>query len=230
MGITPTQSHGGGVQQHSVDTVAPILLREGVPATIFLNSAFVDNRALMFRYKASLLMEHLGLSGRHSGLLETSYSFAYQLDDFATRLHYDFRDFLATQKPYLTSDQIRELAAKGFTFGGHSHTHPLFADISLTDQLQQAELSVNAVQRVFAQPCRVFAFPFTGDGVGEEFFRAAPIDLAFGSGGLKTSPYKNYLQRVPMEGTHHSAAELIGAEYLYALAKQKLHNYLPNSK
>src|SRR5687768_8144112 len=36
------------------DVIAPILLRKGLPATFFLNADFIDNRALMFRYKVSL--------------------------------------------------------------------------------------------------------------------------------------------------------------------------------
>ena len=39
------------------DVVMPILLEKGVPATFFLNPDIVDNRDLMFRYKASLLHE-----------------------------------------------------------------------------------------------------------------------------------------------------------------------------
>ena len=41
------------------DIVTPILLRKGIPATCFLNSAFVDNRDLFYRYKASLLIGRL---------------------------------------------------------------------------------------------------------------------------------------------------------------------------
>jgi hypothetical protein len=41
------------------DTIAPILLRKGVPATFFLNPAFIDNKALMFRYKISLCLNAL---------------------------------------------------------------------------------------------------------------------------------------------------------------------------
>ena len=40
------------------DVVAPILLQKGVSAMCFLNSDFIDNRGLFFRYKASLLAGH----------------------------------------------------------------------------------------------------------------------------------------------------------------------------
>ena len=41
------------------DLVMPLLLEKGVPATIFLNSDFVDNKELFYRYKLSLLQELL---------------------------------------------------------------------------------------------------------------------------------------------------------------------------
>jgi hypothetical protein len=36
--------------------VAPLLSARGIPATFFLSSAFVDNRALCYQHKASLLV------------------------------------------------------------------------------------------------------------------------------------------------------------------------------
>lgn len=41
------------------EVAAPILLQKGVPAINFLNTAFIDNKALFFRYKISLLVDFL---------------------------------------------------------------------------------------------------------------------------------------------------------------------------
>jgi hypothetical protein len=35
----------------------PILRRKGVPATVFVNSDFVDNQDLFFRFKAALIID-----------------------------------------------------------------------------------------------------------------------------------------------------------------------------
>src|SRR5690606_834826 len=43
------------------EIIAPILERKGIPATIFINSAFVDNKSLFYRHKVSLLIEELKL-------------------------------------------------------------------------------------------------------------------------------------------------------------------------
>ena len=39
------------------EVVAPILLQKGIPTVFFLNTDFIDNKALMFRYKISLALE-----------------------------------------------------------------------------------------------------------------------------------------------------------------------------
>ncbi|MBI1194095.1 MAG: polysaccharide deacetylase family protein [Bacteroidetes bacterium] len=41
------------------EQMAVILRAKGVPATLFVNSAFVGNRALMYRYTAALIVSHL---------------------------------------------------------------------------------------------------------------------------------------------------------------------------
>ena len=37
-------------------TIAPILLKKGVPASFFINPCFIDNNELFYRYKISLLI------------------------------------------------------------------------------------------------------------------------------------------------------------------------------
>ena len=41
------------------DLVLPILEQKGIPATLFINPAFVDNKNLFFRFKISLIIESL---------------------------------------------------------------------------------------------------------------------------------------------------------------------------
>ena len=41
------------------DIISPILIKKGIPAICFLNSGFVDNKALFYRYKSSLIIEKL---------------------------------------------------------------------------------------------------------------------------------------------------------------------------
>ncbi|MEZ4894282.1 MAG: hypothetical protein R2778_14860 [Saprospiraceae bacterium] len=78
----------------------------------FWNSAFIDNKALFFRYKASLLIEKHGSNideTTRQEILAVRYADKEQLDAMALELGLDFGAFLETEKPYLSSDQIEEL-------------------------------------------------------------------------------------------------------------------------
>lgn len=41
------------------ETIAPLLLKKGIPATFFVNPGFVDNQRLFHKYKASLILGRL---------------------------------------------------------------------------------------------------------------------------------------------------------------------------
>jgi peptidoglycan/xylan/chitin deacetylase (PgdA/CDA1 family) len=233
------------------DFVAPILKQKGVPATFFINSAFVDNQALFYRYKASLLVDHfmsknwseatqkkvfsiLDDTDIPGGLMKVTYQNQQVLDDVAAIAGYDFEHFLQMYRPYLTSEQIQSLIEDGFTIGGHSVDHPEYRFIPLAEQLSQTQQSVDALAKKFAMPLRNFAFPFTDFGVGREFFqqidRNDMVDLSFGCAGIKTDIFPWHLQRLPMEGDLRSAEAIVKTEYLYFLLKKGFgKNYIRRS-
>ncbi|MDX1911859.1 MAG: polysaccharide deacetylase family protein, partial [Saprospiraceae bacterium] len=117
------------------DVIMPALLEKGIPATFFLNPDFVDNRDLMFRYKASLLKE----SGRlfPQDPLMVSYADRRRLDEWAIETGFSFSDWQARQQPYLTTTQIKTMQLHGFTFGAHSLDHPFYARITPEEQQRQ---------------------------------------------------------------------------------------------
>lgn len=221
------------------EIVAPILKRKGIPATIFVNSGFVDNQGLFFRYKVSLLIEKIN-SGTISNNLATkinqtvnSFSpkqllaLGYQdqivIDQIAQLLELNFDDFLLEQKPYLTTKQIRFLQADGFTIGAHSVDHPQYNEITLEEQLEQTKESVRFIAKHFNPRFNCFSFPFTDDGVSQKFFTEINekkiTQLTFGCAGLKQDGAPYHLQRFPMEGTKEPAEKLIKTEYTYYLVK-----------
>ncbi len=226
------------------DVIAPILLRKGVPATCFLNSAFIDNRALMFRYKVSLAlhalerdpklsealkvkqwMGEMGLSGALVHVLPTlGHHTDAALDGLMPLLGVDVEVFLREEQPYLTSAQIDALIAKGFHFGAHSIDHPEYRFISLEEQLRQTIGSMDAIQSQFGLDYRAFAFPFTDFGVTDAFFQKVfsgddALDVTFGCAGLKREPIARHFQRIPIEQEGLSAERTIRTEYLYYLMK-----------
>lgn len=229
------------------DVVAPILLRKGLQAICFINTGFIDNVDMFFRYKASILIDHwrskplstnrrkavekwalenkLQIDERGMFLLSVNYQSRSVLDDFAMLLDVDFNEYLKLHKPYLTASQIKSLSEKGFIMGAHSIDHPLFSAISSMEQKKQVKLSVDFIRQTFQSPLRLFSFPFTDDGLPESLFfelldgEGTLADLTFGSAGLKHDVNGRNIQRIPMECGNHSAQNIIRGEYLYYMMK-----------
>jgi len=179
------------------DVALPVLRAKGVPAIVFVNSAFVGNRALFFRYLASALIAHAEmrppsdrlagelvdtLRGTESGtgggrnidwrraLLDMRYADRHRLDAAALLLEFDTHAFLARQRPYLSLEELERLRTEGFAIGAHSVDHPLYRELELDEQLAQTRASCDYVRRTFAQSDCTFAFPFSDVGVHGAFF------------------------------------------------------------
>lgn len=219
------------------DIIAPILLKKGIPATCFLNSNFIDNKDLFYRYKASLLIELIEKHSKHlenknlqeilqnknfrSFLLSLKYKNKETINNIANVLDYDFNEYLAKEKPYLNTEQLQSLLNKGFTFGAHSADHPMYKEITLDQQLEQTSKSLAFINAKLDIKHQIFSFPFTDHGVKYEYFNQANklLDLSFGSAGLKIETISNHLQRIPFEMNDLSAKQIINSEYLYYLLK-----------
>jgi len=230
------------------DVVAPILKEKGVPATCFVNTAFVDNKSLFFRFKASILVDFYlnakkseatvlegelsrhGYTGSvHSSLLSIGYEQRILLDSIADAVGVCYSSYLDERKPYLSSDEIRELHADGFEFGTHSVDHPLYCHLSLDDQLEQTAESAEYLSRLLGARCRAFSFPFTDDGVTAQFYdrlfdeRGQIVDASFAGAGLKKDSVVRNLQRIPIEQGCFSAKDVVSGEYLYYVLKSVLN-------
>ncbi|MCE3296488.1 MAG: hypothetical protein K0R65_2202 [Crocinitomicaceae bacterium] len=225
------------------DIIAPILERKGVPAMCFLNSAFVDNKDLFFRYKVSLLIqvfeqnpkleqspavhswkqEIQPASDLRSALLSCKYDNNPQLNALAKEIGYSFDDYLQKEKPYLESAQVESLIKKGFYFGSHSVDHPEYRLIDFEMQMEQTRESMHAIRDKFGLDYRAFAFPFTDFGVSTRFFREARkqdiFDFSFACAGLRVEQEARHFQRIPFEIENLSAERILKSEYFYFLVK-----------
>jgi peptidoglycan/xylan/chitin deacetylase (PgdA/CDA1 family) len=227
--------------------VAPLLISKGIPAAVFVNTDFLDNKELFHRYKASLLLErfdkigysnpvtevlqsryHLA-SGRKrcvkEFLLSLSYHNRHVLDEVAELVELDFKAFLKIKTPYLSSLQLKDLSTQGFYIGAHSKNHPRFSEITEDERREQYQGSMEFIQREFKTGYGMFSFPFTDVGIEEEFFqlinsdRMPPLDVSFGTRGLKNDPVPNHFQRIPMEYGKIQAGTILRGEYLYFVLK-----------
>ncbi|MBN2214111.1 MAG: polysaccharide deacetylase family protein [Bacteroidales bacterium] len=235
-------SFDDGLREFS-EIAAPVLLRKGIPATCFLNSAFIDNKDMFYRYKVCLIIKEINkkskellpmvtewLAGKKIRtpsymhfLLNMDYHQKLLADELANLIHLDFKDYLYEQKPYLTTEQIENLIKKGFTFGSHSIDHPRFSYIPMEEQIRQAVESTSAITERFHLPYRVFSFPFTDYGIQHDLFEkinsAAHFDLTFGCAGMKNDSFPNHLQRIPAEEYELNIRKRIRHDYFYYILK-----------
>lgn len=224
--------------------VAPLLKEKGIPATFFVNSGFIGNRDIFYRFKVSLLLERMPeitkkvrksvttlldqrkifahtLAGR---LKSISYADRDVLEIIASLMDFSFRDYIARHPIYIDEAEIRQLLAQGFTIGAHSHDHPEFREISPEAQMSQVKESLNFMKDHFGISRRLFSFPFSDQDVTRSFFDRlylpeGEVELSFGISGLKQEEQPRHLHRIPMETGLSSAAQLVKGEYLYYLLK-----------
>ncbi|MEA3445573.1 MAG: polysaccharide deacetylase family protein [Bacteroidota bacterium] len=231
--------------KESKSIIAPILKRKGIPATFFVNSAFIDNRSLFFRYKTSLLVdafqnkkklksakkdicEILNVPNTDnnkivSAILNLKYHQQKIINELAIILEVDFIEYLKTAQPYLSSEEIKKLQNEGFSIGAHSIDHPEFRFIPLEEQLRQTKESLLFVRQNFMPDILSFSFPFTDYAVEKLFFSKLKnmdiCDLSFACAGLKHDSISDHFQRIPMEDERGTAEQAIKFEYFYFILK-----------
>jgi peptidoglycan/xylan/chitin deacetylase (PgdA/CDA1 family) len=217
------------------EVIAPILEALGAPAVFFVTTASIDNKHLCYTQKKSLLIDKLGrdkstatlkeanqalsLEGvpanphLASRILAVSYRQRGVLDGLAEILQCDFQGYLESRRPYLSSQQIRELLRKGFSVGAHSIDHPLYAELSLQEQLLQTRESLRWLSTQFRIECQSFAFPYHTNGVSLDFFRTifdeGIVKACFGTAGLIPHPFRYTLPRFTPELSDASAYETL---------------------
>ncbi|MCS4305684.1 polysaccharide deacetylase family protein [Chryseobacterium sp. BIGb0232] len=227
------------------DIVAPVLERKGIYACNFINPAFIDNKEIMFRCKASLLIDAIGnkttinrevytvLSLNSNAaieivknkILKITYQEKNMLDLLAEKLEFDFKSYIKEYRPYLSTEELKHLTHKGFGISSHGWDHPKYGDLSLEEQTK-------SIDKTFAYLkennflYESFAFPFTDFGVKndffEELFKNEEMYCTFGTAGIKLDSVKRNFQRIPME-TGESAEKILKREIAYFKVKKLIN-------
>ncbi len=222
--------------QECASIIAPLLKRKGIPAAFFINSGFIGNTGLFFRFKTSILLHRFKTSGVsdsesdkirglveaermpwNGGFPETLLSLRYRHNDLLDRISYilgvDFADYLKTQKPYMDPDQICSLEKNGFTIGAHSIDHPQYAELILDEQLSQTRKSIIGIKERTGIDAKAFAFPFDETGIDEAFYDTiigdGLIDIFFGTLTNRHMPEPHLLTRIFCEGHPTQAPALL---------------------
>jgi peptidoglycan/xylan/chitin deacetylase (PgdA/CDA1 family) len=224
--------------------VAPILEKKGIPATVFVNNNFIDNKDLFYRYKISLIINKLQTiqsdailselgkkldasivdkKNIHRELLSITYQNMNKIEEMAKLLELDFDEYLKNHTPYLSSDEINDLINRGFAVGSHSMDHPFFKHINIKQQQDQIIKSFNDLEERFNVQDRYFSFPFSDERVNSELLtwlhKQENCKLSFGISGLKEDITRFHMHRIPMEKSLKSARSIIRHQYTYFILK-----------
>jgi peptidoglycan/xylan/chitin deacetylase (PgdA/CDA1 family) len=225
------------------DIVAPLLQSAGAPATFFLNTAYLNGGGLQHHNALSVLLDRIkshqvgeatlrfvdsilpapksNCTTLQERLLSIHFTQKTLVQSLSESLEVDFDLYVRQTQPYLTFEQIGRLVRWGFTIGGHGHEHPLYADLSLTQQLAQTQTSMQLLETRFGLNPKAFAFPHTDRGVDGTFFKAVfselLLDISFGTAGLVPHFHPRNIERVRMEGTPAPAAEILARQYARAM-------------
>ncbi len=236
----------------SKEVIAPILQKKGVPATFFVNPAYIDSADLMYRCKVSLAVDRIeaehfskivyseiakllgtldNLQAIKSALFQLKHNQNELILAIAKKINLDFNEYLQSAKPYLTHRDLQELSDLNFTIGGHGYNHPYFNELSFNEQLNEVETCMKWVNYRFPNQSKLFAFPFTDFGVSDDLIKRIVLepnsicDVSFGTSGIQPIRFGKHLQRIPMEEGGKSGQNIIRGEILYYLAKKGIGHY-----
>lgn len=226
------------------DHMYPILKSYNVPATFFINNAFIDNQDLHYERKKYIILRRLeelqdnSVERKISKVVSEDYNDEFNLKSYIQKIKYkskntldtladelgiSFADYLHENKIYLTTEQIEIMLRNNMAIGGHSIDHPDFTELSLEDQVNQTLSSVNDLASRFRLDYKAFAFPYNDRALDTALFERIgdSIDVSFGISGLLKDEFKMHFQRDRIEHStlspRQAMAAIFGKYYAHRL-------------
>ena len=167
--------------------VRPLLLKHNLPCTFFLATDFIDNRAMYYRNKVSLCISRIYELPQSETKQEfTKLNHAFKINIVSTAafiqwiksitdeqdisnvcniLGINIEQYLETNSPYLTSQQIRTMVTEGFTFGAHSRRHHKLNQLEEVDVVDEIVGSCQVIYDKIGQEPVPFSFPNSAAGI-----------------------------------------------------------------
>jgi peptidoglycan/xylan/chitin deacetylase (PgdA/CDA1 family) len=164
---------------------APILLENKMTSTMFITTKFIDNNDLMWRNKLIYIQNNVpqalikktlqNISSKYyldghssySDLMIWSYKSwkMYEKDSICNELWDELipislKEWLAMNKPYLSTSQILELANNGFSYGGHTRSHPICNRLTYSELIDEVMGSCLDLNGILGSKVKTISYPF----------------------------------------------------------------------
>jgi peptidoglycan/xylan/chitin deacetylase (PgdA/CDA1 family) len=164
--------------------IYPILKRNKISGTFFIISNCIDNKDLMWRNKLLLInREKRSLILKSTKKLVEEYKlsefkdndnlFSWSLNNWQMDLKeyyvnflwekvmpFSIEEYLNINKPYMNSDEIKQLSLEGHNIGSHSKTHPVFSKLSYQNFRDEISLSCEFINKITNKNVTTFSYPF----------------------------------------------------------------------
>jgi peptidoglycan/xylan/chitin deacetylase (PgdA/CDA1 family) len=231
------------------EAIAPILKTYGINACFFINTDFIDNKDLFYKFQASIIIEKINselISDEvlyqlckiakvnnkvrfEKKLRHLSYNSRHMLVEIARLLNIDVPDYTLHHNVYMSFEQLEKLSKEGHIIGSHGKSHPLFSEIPFDRQLEEVNDSIEYINRTLNPKLKLFAFPFTDHNIDFRLFDYIAtkqiVDFTFGTAGIKKDSVISNIQRIPMEKSKASAKYQIKAQYFMYLLKRLVNKH-----
>lgn len=163
--------------------VRPLLCERSIPCTFFIATDWIDNRAMFYRNKVSLCIEHLhkfpfdvtrlerfsskfdSMEAAIQWLKELRMPDEPMINEICEHLGVDWEEFLVEKLPYLTTAQIQQMHAEGFTVGAHTKSHRKLVTLTEAEIEEEIVDSCREIQEITGQEIVPFSFPNSAFGV-----------------------------------------------------------------
>ncbi|MBS0204178.1 MAG: polysaccharide deacetylase family protein [Planctomycetes bacterium] len=194
----------------------PVLRSHGVPATFFVTTGFLDHPQVPWWDEIAWMVRSSPLSALDvNRWTSTPVPFDDPQREIAIRRLLnvykglpgestdDYLEFLSTalkcgrcpdsvaQDLWMTWDMVREMRLGGMTFGGHTVTHPILANISAEQQDWEISECKRRLVEELGEPVFAFSFPVGGRSSFNSFTRTSLTQHGF---RLAFSYYGNYVR------------------------------------
>lgn len=227
-------------------------LDAGWTVLLFVCPAFFDNTDLMYRHKASILVEaayaqvtvptvlarvsnmltERGIAGDGVGrqLLNVTYADRDVLDVAAKILGIDIRVCAQHLRPYLGSEALHALSRRGVLIGSHGMDHAPVSGSDTHVVVDMVNESLDRIARIVPLHARLFSYPFGDAGITQrridELIERCTLDYSFGTAGWRPEWNARHVQRLRME-TEYGACGILLREVMRKLLRKILGRSVP---